>query len=171
MIIGLLFPIFSEKAFASDEIEISEISESVTEGVIYQETEAVTDGINSVEYNDKKIGVIAAGICYQYAKEALGDKASYLKLGCVYPLPVDLIRSFADECETVYVIEELDDFIETHCLKNGIKVIGKEAFTLLGEYSQSMIAKAILSEEKEFLTTDIDVPGRPPVLCAGCPLL
>ncbi|MCR4614662.1 MAG: indolepyruvate ferredoxin oxidoreductase subunit alpha [Clostridiales bacterium] len=125
--------------------------------------------LNTVEYNDTKIGVISSGICYDYAKEALGDRASYLKLGCVYPLPVDMIKAFAAKCDKVYVIEELDDFIETHCKKNGIDVIGKSVFTLQGEYSQSLIAKVILGEEKSVLSADVSVPGRPPVLCPGCP--
>lgn len=130
---------------------------------------AETASINTVEYNDTSIGVIAAGISYQYAKEALGDRVSYLKLGCVYPLPVELIKEFADKCDTVYVIEQLDDFIETHCRKIGVDVIGKEAFSFCGEYSQAMIAKAIFSEEKKSLQADVAIPGRPPVLCAGCP--
>ncbi len=130
---------------------------------------AESSELNTVEYNDTRIGVIASGICYSYAKEALGDKASYLKLGCVYPLPVDLIKAFAAKCDKVYVVEELDDFIETHCRKNGIDVIGKDVFTLQGEYSQSLIAKVILGEEKPTLSTDIAIPGRPPVLCPGCP--
>ena len=145
------------------------VEQRVLDQTAWAEKEAVTDGINTVEWHSKKIGVIAAGICYQYAKEALGDKASYLKLGCVYPLPVDLIRSFAAECDTVYVLEELDDYIETHCRKHGISVIGKEAFTLQGEYSQSLIEKVILGTEKAVLCADVEVPGRPPVLCAGCP--
>lgn len=135
----------------------------------WSEGKAVSDGINTVEYNSKKIGIISSGVCYQYSREALGDKASYLKLGCVYPLPVRLIKDFAAQCEKVYVIEELDDFLETHCKKNGIDVIGKESFTLLGEYSQSMIAKVILGDEKETLKINAAVPPRPPVLCAGCP--
>lgn len=130
---------------------------------------AETASINTVEYNDTSIGVIAAGISYQYAKEALGDRVSYLKLGCVYPLPVELIKEFADKCDTVYVIEQLDDFIETHCRKIGVDVIGKEAFSFCGEYSQAMIAKAIFGEEKKSLQADVAIPGRPPVLCAGCP--
>ncbi|MGN0635693.1 MAG: indolepyruvate ferredoxin oxidoreductase subunit alpha [Acutalibacteraceae bacterium] len=145
------------------------VEQRVLDQTAWAEKEAVTDGINVVEWNSKKIGVIAAGICYQYAKEALGDKASYLKLGCVYPLPVDLIANFAKECDTVYVLEELDDYIETHCRKHGISVIGKEAFTLQGEYSQSLIEKVILGTEKPVLHADVEVPGRPPVLCAGCP--
>lgn len=135
-----------------------------------KETEwADTCEINKVEMNDTKIGVIAAGITYQYAKEALGDKASYLKLGCVYPLPVKLIKDFASKVETLYVLEQLDPFIEEHCKALGVKVIGKEKFTKLGEYSQTMIKEKILGEKNEILSTDIDVPGRPPVLCAGCP--
>ena len=145
------------------------VEKRVLDQTAWAESEAVDAGINKVEWNSKKIGVIAAGTCYQYAKEALGDQASYLKLGCVYPLPVDLIRSFAETCETVYVLEELDDYIETHCRKHGISVIGKDAFTLQGEYSQSLIAKVILGTEKPVLTADVHVPGRPPVLCAGCP--
>jgi indolepyruvate ferredoxin oxidoreductase alpha subunit len=80
-----------------------------------------------------------------------------------------LIKQFAAKCDKVFVIEELDDFIETHCRKNGIDVIGKEAFTLQGEYSQSLIAKVVLNGEKPTLDSDINIPGRPPVLCAGCP--
>ena len=142
----------------------------IVEDRILKQTEwAETADINTVEYNDKKIGVICAGITYQYAKEALGDKASYLKLGCVYPLPVELIKNFAAECDKVYVLEQLDPYIEEHCKANGINVIGKEAFTLQGEYSQKLISKVILGEEKENYTAEVNVPARPPVLCAGCP--
>ena len=145
------------------------VEQRILDQIAYCEKEAVDNGLNKVEYNSKKIGVITSGICYQYAKEALGENASYLKLGCVYPLPVDLIKSFAAECETVYVLEELDDYIETHCRKHGVNVIGKDAFTLQGEYSQSLIAKVILGKETETLKTDVNIVPRPPVLCAGCP--
>ena len=128
-----------------------------------------TDDINTVEYYDKKIGVITAGNCYNYAKEVLGKNASYLKLGCVYPLPEKKIIDFANECETIYVIEELDPVIENHCKKLGLKVHGKDVFTLLGEYSQALVAKAILGETRESEAVDFDIPRRPPVLCAGCP--
>ncbi len=125
--------------------------------------------INTIEYNDKKIGVITSGAAYQYSKEALGDKASYLKLGMVNPLPVDLIKDFVSKCDTVYVIEELDDIFETHCKKLGLNVVGKEKFTLLGEYSQQLIAERILGETVEAKAFSENVPVRPPVMCAGCP--
>ena len=130
---------------------------------------AETSGINTVEMNSTEIGVIASGICYQYAKEALGDKASYLKLGMVNPLPVELIKDFASKVKVLYVVEELDDIIETHCRKNGIEVKGKELFTLQGEYFQSKVKQVILGEKDEWETLDTDIPVRPPVLCAGCP--
>lgn len=130
---------------------------------------AETSGINTVEMNSDEIGVITSGICYQYAKEALGDKASYLKLGMVNPLPLKLIKDFATKVKTLYVIEELDDVIETHCRKNGIDVKGKELFTLQGEYFQSKVRQVVLGENDEWQTLDAEIPVRPPVLCAGCP--
>ena len=130
---------------------------------------AETSGINTVEMNSDEIGVITSGICYQYAKEALGDKASYLKLGMVNPLPVKLIKDFAAKVKTLYVIEELYDVIETHCRKNGIDVKGKELFTLQGEYFQSKVRQVVLGENDEWQTLDAEIPVRPPVLCAGCP--
>jgi indolepyruvate ferredoxin oxidoreductase alpha subunit len=154
---------------ANAKVKHVEVEKRIVAQTEFCETEALELGLNSVEYNDKKIGVISSGITYTYAKEALGDKASYLKLGCVYPLPEKLIKDFCNECETVYVLEELDDFIETHCRKIGVKVIGKDAFTLLGEYSQGLIKKVILNEEAASVVADVNIPARPPVLCAGCP--
>ena len=131
---------------------------------------AETCSINAVEDNGSRIGVITAGISYMYAKEALGDKVNYLKLGMVWPLPEKLIRDFAAKVDTLYVVEELDPFIEEHCKELGLNVIGKDVFTLLGEYTPAMIAKAILGEEPaEFCAAEEQIPNRPPVLCAGCP--
>ncbi len=126
--------------------------------------------INSVEINSDEIGVITSGVTYMYAKEALGDKVSYLKLGMVYPMPEEKIKDFAAKHKKVYVIEELDPVIEEHCRSLGIDVIGKEVFTLLGEYTTTMIKKAVLGEDgPEFNTIDENIPVRPPVMCAGCP--
>ncbi len=128
-----------------------------------------TSPLNTVEINSGKIGVITSGIAYQYAKEALGDSVSYLKLGIVNPLPVNIIKDFAQKFETVYVIEELDDIIETHCKKLGLNVIGKEIFGFIGEISQSVIAEKLLGKKAEFTEFTENVPVRPPVMCAGCP--
>ncbi len=154
---------------ANAKVKHVEVEKRILDQIAYCEAEAVENGLNSVEYNSKKIGVITSGICYEYAKEALGENASYLKLGCVYPLPEKLIKDFCHECEIVYVLEELDDYIETHCRKIGVDVKSKAEFTLLGEYSQGLIRKVILGEETTSLKADVQIPPRPPVLCAGCP--
>ncbi len=131
--------------------------------------EAESISINTVEINDTKIGVITSGTGYVYAREALGDKASYLKLGMVYPLPAELIKEFAKKVEKLYVIEELDDFIEMQCRAMGLDVVGKDVFPLVGEYSPEMIAEKIFGEKVEVMRFEEDVPPRPPVLCPGCP--
>ena len=124
---------------------------------------------NKTELNDSKVGVITSGIAYQYAREALGDSVSYLKLGMVNPLPEKLIKDFAAKFDKVYVIEELDDIIETHCKKMGLSVIGKELFGFIGELSQAIIADKILGKKNDFTEFSEPVPVRPPVMCAGCP--
>ena len=128
-----------------------------------------TTTLNKIENNGAKIGVITSGVCYEYAKEALGSKVNYLKLGMVYPMPQNLIKEFCKTCEVVYVIEELDAFIEEYVKGLGISVKGKDQFSLLGEYSQSLIKKVVLGEKVENITTEKVLPKRPPVMCAGCP--
>lgn len=129
--------------------------------------EANTLPINTVEMNDTKIGVITSGIPYLYVKEALPN-ASVLKLGMVNPLPKKLITEFAEKVDTLYIVEELDPVIEEQVKSWGIKAIGKEIFTVQGEYSANMIRKAILKEEVE-VKAPAAAPGRPPILCPGCP--
>ncbi len=130
---------------------------------------AETTDLNKVEYFDKKIGIITSGICYEYAKEALGENASYLKLGMVYPLCDKKLKEFVNSVETCYVLEELDPYIEEHCKALGLSVIGKEKFSLLGEYGADIIKKVILGEKVEFVPVPEPIPPRPPVMCAGCP--
>lgn len=130
---------------------------------------AETTSLNKIEDNGAKIGVIAAGTPYQYVKEAMGDTVNYLKLGLVWPLPEQLIRDFAAKCEKVYVVEELDDFIETHCKALGVEVTGKALFPRCGEFSQKLIKKLLTGEEERALSLEAEIPVRPPVMCCGCP--
>lgn len=130
---------------------------------------AETSSLNTIEDNNTEVGIITSGISYQYAKEVMGDTVSYLKLGIVNPLPVDLIKNFAKKYKTVYVIEELDDIIETHCKKLGINVIGKELFPVIGEFSQAILADKLLGKKNDCINFSENVPVRPPVMCSGCP--
>jgi len=124
---------------------------------------------NKIEWNDKKIGVITDGIAYCYAKEALGGRASYFKLGLVNPLPDKALLDFAASVETLYVIEELDPVIENHCRALGLSVIGKEKLPIIGELSPNIISEAVLGIPADINRPAENLPARPPVMCAGCP--
>lgn len=125
--------------------------------------------LNQIEWGNKKTGVITSGISYQYAREAFGD-ISYLKLGMVYPLPEKMIAEFAAKVDKLYVIEELEPFIENQIRKLGIQVIGKDLLPVIGEYSTTLLNDKIFGIRQE-RPYDIDnqSPGRPPVMCPGCP--
>ena len=123
--------------------------------------------LNRMEINDTKIGFITSGIPYTYVKEACPN-ASVLKLGMVHPLPRKLIENFASKVDTLYIFEELEPVIEEQIKSWGITAIGKEIFTVQGEYSANMIREKILQEEVSD-KTPAQVPARPPILCPGCP--
>ena len=131
---------------------------------------AESSELNRVELADSKsLGIITSGTCYQYVKEVFGDSVSVLKLGLVNPLPAKLITDFAKKHDRVVVIEELDPVIESFCKSIGVSVEGKELFSICGEFSQSIVAKAFGIEDKSFTASDDIIPVRPPVMCAGCP--
>lgn len=132
---------------------------------------AETSPLNRIEKGDgsKDFGIITSSTSYQYVKEVFGNSVSVLKLGMINPLPVKLIRDFAQQVGTVYVIEELDPIIENYCRTIGVDVIGKEKFSIIGEFSQKTIAQAFGLEAKENTALDTAIPVRPPMMCAGCP--
>ena len=132
---------------------------------------AETSGINRVETGDgsRDFGVITSSTSYQYVKEAFGDTVSVLKLGMVNPLPVQLIKDFSAQVGKVCVIEELDPIIENHCKAIGVDVVGKEQFSILGEFSQKTVEQAFNMADKTVFSLDTAVPVRPPMMCAGCP--
>ena len=131
---------------------------------------ADTASINSVFYSeDKSLGIVTSGTSYAYVKEVFGDSVSVLKLGMVNPLPDNLIKEFAKKVDRLVVVEELDPIIESHIKALGIKVEGKNLFSICGEFSQKIIADAFNMPYPEFAPALSDIPVRPPVMCAGCP--
>ncbi len=124
---------------------------------------------NKVEMNSDEIGIITSGCSYLYVKEVLGDTASILKIGMPNPLPEKLIKDFASKVKKLYIIEELDPVIESQVKAMGIECVGKELFSILGEFSQSTIAKAFGKEDNYSVCADSVIPPRPPMMCAGCP--
>ena len=125
--------------------------------------------LNREEMGDTAIGFVTSGTCYLYVKEAFPN-ASVFKLGLVNPMPVKRLADFAAKVDRLIVVEELDGVIENHLRANGIRVDGgKDIFGLLGELSQNRIREKMGAALPAFDTYGENVPGRPPVMCPGCP--
>ena len=124
---------------------------------------------NRVEMGGTAIGIITSGTSYQYVREVFGDTVSVLKIGMPNPLPKKLILDFAAKVDKLYVIEELDPILETHCRTLGLDPVGKSLFSPIGEYSQQTIAAAFGKAANPTVRTDSETPARPPMMCAGCP--
>ena len=130
---------------------------------------AETSDINKVFMGGTEIGIITSSTSYQYVREVFGDSVSVLKLGMVNPLPVKLIKDFAAKVSKLYVVEELDPIIENHVKSLGLEVSGKDMLPICDEFSQNLIAKSFGKEVTEGYKVEDAIPGRPPVMCAGCP--
>ncbi|MBQ9903810.1 MAG: indolepyruvate ferredoxin oxidoreductase subunit alpha [Synergistaceae bacterium] len=133
---------------------------------------AETSGLNRIDDgSDKSIGIVTSSTCYQYVKEALGDKFPVLKLGMIWPMPERKLKNFADTVDRLVIVEELDGFIEEHCKILGLKCEGKSLFGYLGELSQNIIAEKLglpVTRGRK-LDDSVKIPARPPLMCAGCP--
>ncbi len=123
---------------------------------------------NRAEYTkEDEIGVVCSGVVYDYVKEALPN-ANIYKVGTIHPIPTPSIFEFSKKVSKLFVVEELEPFIEDTLKAAGIECEGKSLFSLQGEISVPLI------QEKFGLTVDKGsevekVPNRPPVMCAGCP--
>ena len=137
---------------------------------------AETFPYNRLEAGDRTLGILTAGVAYQYAKEVF-PTAAILRLGMTWPLPENLIRQFAASVDRLIVIEELDPFIEEAVRLMGIKAEGKSIFPIHGELNprvvrESAILAGLLPASAHVALSEVDtgpLPARPPVLCPGCP--
>ncbi|MCI6603824.1 MAG: indolepyruvate ferredoxin oxidoreductase subunit alpha [Clostridiales bacterium] len=125
--------------------------------------------LNEVIRGDGKIGVISSGVAYHYAHEAFPEGTSFLKLGMTWPLPEKLIRDFAASVETLYVVEELDPFLEMHIKAMGIACIGKEKLPVCHELNTEIVRECIFGIRAERKELNTPIVARPPALCPGCP--
>ena len=125
--------------------------------------------LNRMEMRGTKVGVITAGIAYQYAKDVFPEDTSFLKLGLTNPLPMKLIREFAGSVEKLYVIEELEGFMEEQIKAAGIDCTGKELVSNLYELNPQRLREMIFGEKPEVKELPVKPVSRPPALCPGCP--
>ena len=125
--------------------------------------------LNRMELRGGKVGVITASIAYQYAKDVFPEDTSFLKLGLTHPLPMDLIREFASKVETLYVIEELEPFMEEQIRAAGIPCRGKELTGKLYELNPQLLRQRLFGENPATVDVGVQAVSRPPALCPGCP--
>lgn len=124
---------------------------------------------NKMEIASPEVGIITAGMPYNYAKEVFPEY-SYLKLGMVYPLPEEMIRDFASKVKKIYVIEEMDPYLEEQIKAMGIQVIGKDIFPFTNEFDPGVIRNAIEGNPQKAVSPyKGSLASRPPNLCPGCP--
>lgn len=129
---------------------------------------AETTPFNRIEEGDTKKGFITSGVSYLYVKEAF-PQAAVLKLGMCWPLPEKKIRQFSEMVDELYVVEELDPFLETHIKAMGIDCHGKDLITNQGELNTAIVRQSIDPSAKVDLFAPVELPTRPPNMCAGCP--
>ena len=129
---------------------------------------ACSQKFNRIEAGDGQLGIITSGVAYQYAREVF-PTADILKLGLVYPLPRQMIRDFAVRFKTLYVIEELDPFIEEQVRAMGIVVTGKEKVPICGELTPGRLRQAFSVDPPQLDPLEETLPPRPPNMCPGCP--
>ena len=131
---------------------------------------AETADINRIEPGtDHKMGIITSSTSYQYVKEVLGDRYPVMKLGMIWPMPVERIKTFAASVEQLVIVEELDSFIEDHCRNLGLACVGKAHFSNIDELSQNKVAAQLAEAVAPGIKLEEAIPPRPPVMCAGCP--
>lgn len=136
---------------------------------------AETTSMNRIIDGKDSLGIITGGVGYQYAREAFPD-ATFFKLGMIYPLPPRLLHNFTAKVKRSFVVEELDPFLEESIKILGIPVEGKAYIPRAGELNSLAVYDAGVKagiEGKTERITDVkavtDLPGRPPLLCPGCP--
>jgi indolepyruvate ferredoxin oxidoreductase alpha subunit len=125
---------------------------------------------NRIEWAGTKRGIITAGASYNYVKECCPND-SVLKIGLVWPLPDSMIKEFASKVDELFVVEELDPFIEDHVRALGLKCKGKDIIPICGELNVDIVNKALNGVESSNNIPPYtgQIPARPPSLCKGCP--
>ena len=131
---------------------------------------AETADINFIDDGEcSDMGIITSSTSYQNVKEVLKDKYPVMKLGMIWPLPVQKIKDFAAKVKKLVIVEELDGFIESHCKDLNLECVGKELFSNIDELMPLNVAEKLAECWDIGAKVDAEIPMRPPVMCAGCP--
>jgi len=149
-----------------------DVLEKNLSAIVFDEAEKMLD---VMDITSADVGIITAGASYNYVREVFGNKYSVLKLGLVYPLNKEVIKEFASKVKRIYVVEELDPYLEMNIKALGIKCEGKKYIPSFSELNPQIIANSLRDANLDVPKVEaaanepLDVPTRPPLLCAGCP--
>ncbi|MCP5249564.1 MAG: 4Fe-4S dicluster domain-containing protein [Candidatus Accumulibacter sp.] len=138
--------------------------------------EAEVSPLNVVETgSDRRIGFVTSGPAYMHVRESFPD-APVFKLGLSFPLPFDSVRKFAEQCEQLVVVEEVEPLIETELKAQGIALSGKDILPQSGELSPQVLKPAVARLLGEAVpeaarAAPMSVFPRPPTMCVACPHL
>jgi len=124
---------------------------------------------------NKKMGIIACGLGYNYLMENFMDEACpypVIKIG-QYPVPRKMIARLVDECDEILVIEDGMPVIEEilrGLLNRGIKVKGRMSGQLprSGELDPNSVRLALGLPDLTGAPVPDVLVGRPPSFCKGC---
>lgn len=158
-----------EKKFVCSPANAYENHPKVERNLAALEEYGRTSSLNKMELRGTRTGVITASAAYQYAKDVFPEDTSFLKLGLTYPLPMKLIREFASKVEKLYVIEELEPFMEEQIKAAGIPCVGKELVSRLYELNPQRLREMLFGVKPQVKELPVSAVSRPPALCPGCP--
>ena len=156
----------NEKKFVSSPANAYENHPKAERNLAALEEYGCTSPLNRMELRGTKAGVITASVAYQYAKDVFPEDTSFLKLGLTHPLPMKLIREFASKVEKLYIIEELEPFMEEQIKAAGIPCTGKELVSRLYELNPQRLREMVFGVKPQVKELAV---SRPPALCPGCP--
>lgn len=133
------------------------------------------------EGKGKDFLVITSGLVYESLKELELEDIGVLKLGMIWPLPIEKIKSLSKEYKNIIVLEEMLPFMEEELKINGICAKGKEFFSFTGELTIEDVKRGLQkagisvkstesqSDENNQIVENEAVIIRTPMLCSGCP--
>ena len=159
----------NDKKFVCSPANAYENHPKVERNLAALEEYGCTSSLNRMELRGTKTGVITASVAYQYAKDVFPEDTSFLKLGLTYPLPMKLIREFASKVEKLYIIEELEPFMEEQIKAAGILCTGKELVSRLYELNPQRLQEMVFGVKPQVKELPVSAVSRPPALCPGCP--
>ena len=148
------------------------------EKALHEESEASV--LNRLEPgSDRRVGFVTSGPAFMHVREAFPD-APALKLGISYPVPMNKVRELAALVDTLVVVEETEQLLETEILAAGIPTRGKDLLPSAGEMPPHILKKhlvALFPELRDAAETAAPLPAplpvfpRPPTMCVACPHL